>query len=69
MNKIDDTLIASTFQKVKNSDIFAFKAYIEPTATVNQSSVWAMLTDIFVNMPFYVLNSVVGIFSLDFLRN
>lgn len=64
MNKIDDTLIASTFQKVKNSDIFAFKAYIEPTATVNQSSVWAMLTDIFVNMPFYVLNSVVGIFSL-----
>lgn len=52
MNKIDDTLIASTFQKVKNSDIFAFKAYIEPTATVNQSSVWAMLTDIFVNMPF-----------------
>ncbi|MFQ8259104.1 hypothetical protein ACTQM7_08375 [Streptococcus pyogenes] len=31
MDKIDDGLIASTFQKVKDVDIFALKAYMEST--------------------------------------
>lgn len=53
------------FEKLKGMDIFALKSYIEPTNGLNiVSSMWAMLSEIFVNFPFFLLNLIVGFFSL-----
>lgn len=51
------------FEKLKGIDIFSLKSYIEPTNFPNMSGVWAMLTELFVNCLFFLLNLVVG-FSL-----
>ena len=63
MEKVSDALIASTFQKVKDVDIFSLKAYMEATRGA-ETGVQAILLDIFVNLPFFILNLVVGFFSI-----
>ncbi|MGX9844714.1 hypothetical protein ACR3IL_05435 [Streptococcus iniae] len=63
MEKINESLIASTFEKVKDVDIFSFKAYIEKTESVGTGA-QGILLDIFVNFPFFLLNAVVGVFSI-----
>lgn len=63
MDKLNDALIASTFDKIKQVDIFAFKAYMERTKGV-ETSVSVVLVDIFVNLPFFLLNLIVGFFSI-----
>lgn len=55
------------FEKLKGIDIFSLKSYIEPTNFPNMSGVWAMLTELFVNCLFFLLNLVVGFFSV-FIR-
>ncbi|GAA5354419.1 hypothetical protein BOVMAS12_16880 [Streptococcus uberis] len=69
MEKVSDALIASTFQKVKDVDIFSLKAYMERTRGV-ETSTQGILMDVFVNLPFFILNLIVGFFllSYDFLR-
>lgn len=53
------------FEKLKGMDIFSLKSYIEPTNGLNiVSSMWAMLSEIFVNFPFFLLNLIVGFFFL-----
>ncbi|WP_270211903.1 conjugal transfer protein [Streptococcus anginosus] len=53
------------FEKLKGMDIFSLKSYIEPTNGLNiVSSMWAMLSEIFVNFPFFLFNLIVGFFSL-----
>lgn len=54
MDKIDESLIASTFATVKDVDIFAFKAYMERTEAL-ETGFQVTLTDIFVNFPFFCL--------------
>lgn len=63
MEKVSDALIASTFQKVKDVDIFSLKAYIEKTQGV-ETGAQGILLDVFVNLPFFILNLVVGFFSI-----
>lgn len=69
MDKIDDGLIASTFAKVKDVDIFALKAYMEITHGA-ETGAQSILLDVFVNFPFFLLNLIVGLFSviLRFLK-
>ncbi|ESR10134.1 hypothetical protein DIX60_01405 [Streptococcus iniae] len=65
MDKINDGLIASTFAKVKDVDIFALKAYMEKTNDWSAGTgMQVALTDIFVNFPFFLLNLIVGLFSV-----
>ncbi|HEN0586106.1 TPA: hypothetical protein ACJRZ2_001437 [Streptococcus agalactiae] len=65
MEKVSDALIASTFQKVKDVDIFSLKAYMERTDSLSASTgMQVALTDIFVNLPFFILNLIVGFFSI-----
>ncbi|MGT2888368.1 hypothetical protein N1496_07330 [Streptococcus didelphis] len=65
MDKINDTLIASTFQKVKDVDIFSLKAYMEQTNEMSVGTeLQVTLTHIFVNFPFFLLNLIVGFFSI-----
>lgn len=54
MDKIDDGLIASTFAKVKDVDIFALKAYMEITHGA-ETGAQSILLDVFVNFPFFYL--------------
>ncbi|WP_192804324.1 hypothetical protein, partial [Streptococcus agalactiae] len=70
MDKIDDGLIASTFAKVKDVDIFALKAYMEITHGA-ETGAQSILLDVFVNFPFFLLNLIVGLFSviLRFFEN
>lgn len=65
MEKVSDALIASTFQKVKDVDIFSLNAYMERTDSLSASTgMQVTLTDIFVNLPFFILNLIVGFFSI-----
>ncbi|MDE7523536.1 hypothetical protein LZ109_01135, partial [Streptococcus agalactiae] len=66
MDKIDDGLIASTFAKVKDVDIFALKAYMEITHGA-ETGAPSILLDVLVNFRFFLLNLIVGLFSV-FLR-
>ena len=70
MDKIDDGLIASTFAKVKDVDIFALKAYMEITHGA-ETGAQSILLDVFVNFPFFLFNLIVGLFSviLRFFEN
>lgn len=63
MDKINDALIASTFAKVKDVDIFALKAYMEQTRGA-ETGAQGVLLDVFVNFPFFLLNLLVGLFSV-----
>jgi len=63
LDKINDALIASTFAKVKDVDIFALKAYMEQTRGA-ETGAQGVLLDVFVNFPFFLLNLLVGLFSV-----
>ncbi|MFS1663125.1 conjugal transfer protein [Streptococcus sp. zg-JUN1979] len=51
------------FEKLKGVDIFALKSYLEKTSKIETSIIVAM-NEIFVNLFFFLLNLVVGFFSL-----
>lgn len=52
------------FEKLKGMDIFSLKSYMMKTGFGNFSGVWVMFNEIFVNFPFFLLNLIVGFFSL-----
>ena len=52
------------FEKLKGMDIFSLKSYMMKTGFADFSGVWVMLNEIFVNFPFFLLNLIVGFFSL-----
>lgn len=58
------SILVNLYNKVSGVSIFDLKAYIEPTASLNISAVWKILTEIFVNGPFMILDLVVGFISL-----
>nr|WP_277623912.1 conjugal transfer protein [Streptococcus agalactiae] len=45
-------------------DIFSLKSYMIKTGFGDFSGVWVMFNEIFVNFPFFLLNLIVGFFSL-----
>lgn len=64
MNSDTISLLVKLYNKVSGVPIFDLKAYIEPTHAINQSTVWKILTDVFVNFFFMILNLTVGFISL-----
>ena len=52
------------FEKLKGIDIFSLKSYTVQTGFLDISGLWVMFNEIFVNFPFFLLNLVVGFFSL-----
>ena len=52
------------FEKLKGMDIFSLKSYMMRTGFGDFSGVWVMFNEIFVNFPFFLLNLIVGFFSL-----
>ena len=65
MSSEDTTsILVNLYNKVSGVSIFDLKAYIEPTASLNISAVWKILTEIFVNAPFMILDLIVGFISL-----
>lgn len=52
------------FEKLKGVNIFSLKSYMEPTGFGSFNGVWVMINEIFVNFFFFILNAVVGFFSL-----
>ncbi|WP_347104518.1 conjugal transfer protein [Streptococcus anginosus] len=52
------------FEKLKGIDIFSLKSYMMKTGFGDFSGVWVMFNEIFVNFPFFLLNLIVGFFSL-----
>lgn len=52
------------FEKLKGMDIFSLKSYTVQTGFLDISGVWVMFNEIFVNFPFFLLNLIVGFFSL-----
>ncbi|WP_270774828.1 conjugal transfer protein [Streptococcus anginosus] len=52
------------FEKLKVMDIFSLKSYMMKTGFGDFSGVWVMFNEIFVNFPFFLLNLIVGFFSL-----
>ncbi|QLB50960.1 conjugal transfer protein [Streptococcus sanguinis] len=52
------------FEKLKGVDIFSLKSYMEETSWGSTNIFWVMLNEIFVNFPFFLLNLIVGFFSL-----
>lgn len=52
------------FEKLKGIDIFSLKSYMIKTGFGDFSGVWVMFNEIFVNFPFFLLNLIVGFFSL-----
>jgi hypothetical protein len=55
--------VQEAFEKLKGIDIFSLKSYLEKTESIETSTI-AMLNEVFVNFPFFLLNLVVGFFSL-----
>lgn len=65
MNSEDTTsILVNLYNKVSGVPIFDLRAYIEPTAKLNQSTIWKTLTEVFVNGPFMILDLIVGFISL-----
>jgi membrane protein len=56
--------VQEAFEKLKGIDIFSLKSYTVQTGFLDISGVWVMFNEIFVNFPFFLLNLVVGFFSL-----
>lgn len=52
------------FEKLKGMDIFSLKSYMIKTGFGDFSGFWVMFNEIFVNFPFFLLNLIVGFFSL-----
>jgi len=55
------------FDKLKRVDIFSLKSYMEPTGYASFNGAWVLINELFVNLFFFILNAVVGFFSL-FIR-
>ena len=55
------------FDKLKGVDIFSLKSYMEPTGYASFNGTWVLINELFVNLFFFILNAVVGFFSL-FIR-
>lgn len=64
MNSDTTSILVNLYNKVSGVPIFDLRAYIEPTANLNISAVWKILTEIFVNGPFMILDLIVGFISL-----
>ncbi|HEL0388555.1 TPA: hypothetical protein TUL13_001273 [Streptococcus equi subsp. zooepidemicus] len=65
MSSEDTTsILVNLYNKISGVSIFDLKTYIEPTASLNISAVWKILTEIFVNGPFMILDLIVGFISL-----
>lgn len=56
--------VVELFDKVKGVNIFDLKSYMEPTDDLSINSFFVILNDLFVNLPMFLLNLVVGFFSL-----
>ena len=52
------------FDKLRGVDIFSLKSYMEPTGFASFNGAWVLINELFVNFFFYILNAVVGFFSL-----
>lgn len=52
------------FDKLRGVDIFSLKSYMEPTGFASFNGAWVLINELFVNFFFFVLNAVVGFFSL-----
>ena len=52
------------FAKLKGVDIFSLKSYMEPTNFGSFNGAWVLINELFVNLFFFILNAVVGFFSL-----
>ena len=52
------------FDKLRGVDIFSLKSYIEPTGFASFNGAWVLINELFVNFFFFILNAVVGFFSL-----
>lgn len=64
MNSEDTTsILVSLYNKVSGVSIFDLKAYMEETNSI-MTNVYSILTEIFVNGPFMILDLVVGFISL-----
>ena len=55
------------FDKLKGVDIFSLKSYMEPTGYASFNGAWVLINELFANLFFFILNAVVGFFSL-FIR-
>ena len=53
------------FDKLKGVDIFSLKSYMEPTGYASFNGAWVLINELFVNLFFFILNAVVGFFSLS----
>jgi len=56
--------VQEAFEKLKGMDIFSLKSYTVQTGFLDISGIWVMFNEIFVNFPFFLLNLIVGFFSL-----
>ena len=52
------------FDKLRGVDIFSLKYYMEPTGFASFNGAWVLINELFVNFFFFILNAVVGFFSL-----
>ena len=52
------------FDKLRGVDIFSLKSYMEPTGFASFGGAWVLINELFVNFFFFILNAVVGFFSL-----
>ena len=52
------------FDKLRGVDIFSLKSYMEPTGFASINGAWVLINELFVNFFFFILNAVVGFFSL-----
>ncbi|WP_288588881.1 hypothetical protein [uncultured Streptococcus sp.] len=64
MNSDTTSILVNLYNNVSGVPIFDLRAYIEPTARLNITGVWNILTMILVNGPFFILNLIVGFISL-----
>ena len=52
------------FDKLRGVDIFSLKSYMEPTGFASFNGAWVLINELFGNFFFFILNAVVGFFSL-----
>ena len=52
------------FDKLRGVDIFSLKSYMEPTGFASFNGAWVLINELFVHFFFFILNAVVGFFSL-----
>lgn len=51
------------FDKISGVNIFALKSYMEKTEFGSFNGAYVLMNDILVNLPFMILNLVVGFFQ------